>query len=490
MALVVLASLLAIGATWIYVVEQIDASHRRALLRAQHDARDFASLLRAHVVEELEAADDLLRFLADVARGGADSGRSLLAKLKTDGARYHLISISDARGLVVGSTLRAYERTSIARRDYFERARLSSQEAELVVGKPFRVQGRTVPSIPAARKWVARDGAFGGVVEALLNPEHLANYFEGVHFGARGVVMLADLEGTVLARDGRERAGDASDAATLREGVLPRARTRASSTYVEYDGEDRVARVVSYSSIEQHRLVVLVGKSADEVFEEYVHLRRNWIYSGAAISALLSTVAALAVIFLRQEQRTAKALASAFEAEHANARTDSMTGLPNRRAFQDLLVAQIEYHRRHDQPLSLAYFDCDRFKEVNDRLGHEAGDRCLIDVATILAKGLRRSDYACRIGGDEFAAMFPSTRSGDAAMVMERVRAKVAALFAAQGLPVTISVGVIEVDDLDADPAALITQTDAVMYQAKRTGGDRVLAMPSARRRTAKTSEA
>ena len=490
MALVTLAWLLAVGATWIYVVEQIQASHQRAVVRAQNDARDLAALLRAHVVGELAAADELLHVLADVARGGSASGRSLLRRVAIDGGRYDLISIADARGLIVASSLRAYERSSIAERDYFVRARQSSQEAVLVVGKPVSTPGRKVLSIPAARKWTTRDGGIGGVVEALLNPDHLAHYFEGVHLGARGVVMLADLDGVVLARDGLAAGGDVSDAATLREGVLPRARARASSTYVEYGEGGDVARVISYASVERQRLVVLVGKSADEVFEEYGHLRRNWLYSGAAISALLSMVGVLAVVFLRQEQRTAKALASAFASEHANARTDSMTGLPNRRAFQDILVAQIEYHRRHDQPLSIAYFDCDRFKEVNDRLGHEAGDRCLVDVATILAKGLRRSDYACRIGGDEFAAMFPSTRSADAAMVMERVRAKIAALFAAQGLPVTISVGVIEVDDLDVDPASLITQADAVMYQAKRAGGDRVLAMPSAKRQAAKASEA
>ena len=482
LVLAVLAWLLAVAVTWAYVAQQIEGSESRALARAEHDTRDLAALLHAQITGEMAAADDLLQLLANGARGGAQSARSLLAGLRSDGNPYDRISIIDARGRVLASTDTELEGTGVGTREDFVRAMRAAEGDALVVGKPVPMPGRKSLSIPLARAWRRPGAEPSGVVEALLNPDHLARHFDSVALGTRGVVLVADLDGVAYAW----RDEDARDAGTLRAEVLPRAGAAAWGSFVERDDAQGIARVLSYRVILRHRLVVIVGKSDDEVFEEHSRLRRNWLYSGVVISGLLSMVGLFALVFLRQEQRSATALASAFAAEHANARTDSLTGLPNRRAFQDILVAQIEYHRRHHEPLSVAYFDCDHFKLVNDRLGHEAGDRCLVDIAAIFAKGLRRSDYACRIGGDEFAAMFPSTRSADAAMVMERVRAKIALELSARGLPVTISVGVIEVSERDARPESLLTEADTVMYQAKRAGGNRVVAMPAAGRGNAR----
>ena len=481
--LVALAWLLAVAVTWAYVAQQIVGSQRRAIVRAEHDTRDLAALLHAQITGELEAADDLLRLLANAARGSVQSARGLLTDLRADGNPYDRISLTDAQGRVLASTAGGFEGTSIATSDHFLRAKEGAARNVLVAGKPARTAARKSLSIPLARAWGVPGAGPWGIVEALLSPDHLARHFASVQLGARGVVLVADLDGVAYAWRDDQRAEDAGDAGTLRNGVLPRARGAAWDSFVEYDEAHDLARVISYRVLQRHQLVVVVGKSADDVFEEHSRLRRNWHYSGVVISALLSMVGLFAVVFLRQELRSATALANAFAAEHANARTDSLTGLPNRRAFQDILVAQIEYHRRHHQPLSIAYCDCDHFKLVNDRLGHEAGDRCLIDIGAALAQGLRRSDYACRIGGDEFAALFPSTRSEAAAMVMERVRAKIAQQLSARGLPVTISVGVIEVTDLDTRPETLLTQADSVMYQAKRAGGNRVVAMPLARPR-------
>lgn len=500
LVLLALAWLLAVLATWVYVQQRIEASHARSLERGRHDTRDLTALLHAQVIGELAAADDLLRVLANGALAGPQIARMLLADLHADGEPYARVSYADSRGVVLASSARAQVGASLARRPEFLRARRGETGAASLVGEPSRdAQGLPV-AIPLVRRVSSADGAFQGVVEVLLGSAHLVRRFDTVPLGARGLVALVDRNGIVYARAARRGASDTPDDAALVARAIEHAAGAARGSFVHVDagaGDERATpagggqaavRAVSYWRVERGNLVALVAKSGDEFLEQHTLFRRDWLTTGAVITALVSLVALLAAIYLRHEQRSARALAHAFAREQANARTDALTGLPNRRAFLDLLAAQVEFHRRRAEPLSVAYFDCDRFKLVNDRLGHEAGDRCLVQVATLLAGGLRRSDYPCRIGGDEFAALFPATRSEDAALVMERLRARLARELAAQGFPVTVSVGVIEVGDGDGEvsPEAVLTQADSTMYQAKRAGGNRVVAMPSARPRAAR----
>ncbi len=486
--LVALAWLVSVGATWIYVQQRVEASYERSLRRVESETRDLSALLHAQIVESLTAAADLTRVLASGARTGPGPVRALLENLRSDRVSYRRVSLTDARGVVIASTDPARVGTSLSRRAEFERARAERGGAALIVGKPLAAGKGRSSSIPLLRRVAGPDGAFDGVVEVLIAADHLVRQFDAIDLGELGMVALVDLDGAAYARSDGARSTDRPDGpaeASIVAAVLERARILAWGTFGQAGDAQPVGYVVSYRSIERHGLIVLVAKSADEFLDQHALFRRDWISTGAVITALVSLVGLLSLIYLRHERRSAKALAQAFAREHANARTDPLTGLPNRRAFLDLLAAQIEYHRRRDEPLSIAYFDCDRFKQVNDRLGHEAGDRCLLLVGTALSEGLRRSDYPCRIGGDEFAALFPSTASGDAALVMERLRARLARTLASAGFPVTVSVGVIEVIDFDAGPEALLTEVDSVMYQAKRTGGNRVVAMPSAKRRGA-----
>lgn len=498
LVLLALAWLLAVLATWVYVQERIEASHARSLERGRHDTGDLAALLHAQVIGELAAADDLLRVLARGALAGPQIARTLLADLHADGEPYARVSVADSRGVVLASSARAQVGASLAHRPEFLRARRAEPGAASFVGEPSRDASGRPGTIPLVRRVSSADGAFQGVVEVLLGSAHLVRRFDTVPLGARGLVALVDRGGVVYARAARRAASDAPEDAALVSRAIEHAVTAVRGSFVHVDadaGADGAApaaggqgtvRVVSYWRVEREDLIALVAKSGDEFLEQHTLFRRHWLTTGGVITALVSLVALLAAVYLRHEQRSARALAHAFARERANARTDALTGLPNRRAFLDLLAAQIEFHRRRAEPLSVAYFDCDRFKLVNDRLGHEAGDRCLVRVASLLAAGLRRSDYPCRIGGDEFAALFPATRSQDAALVMERLRARLARELAAEGFPVTVSVGVVEVEvgEGGVSPEEVLTQADATMYQAKRAGGDRVVAIPSARRFT------
>ena len=200
-------------------------------------------------------------------------------------------------------------------------------------------------------------------------------------------------------------------------------------------------------------------------------LRENWLN----FSSLLQT--------LNSERRLREAHAeSKLELEQANERlsalatTDALTGLPNRRQFDDVLLVEWRRARRAAHPLSLLMIDVDNFKQVNDLRGHAAGDDCLRLIARTIKTHVRRAgDLAARFGGEEFIAILPDTEERDALVVAEYIRGAVERLDTAH--PTTVSIGV-----TTARPTAAMTPEDALaiadgaLYEAKQRGRNKCVA--------------
>ena len=148
------------------------------------------------------------------------------------------------------------------------------------------------------------------------------------------------------------------------------------------------------------------------------------------------------------------------------ARTDSLTGLANRRALEETLVGELARADRSGQPLSVVMLDIDHFKAYNDRKGHQAGDGLLRELAAAWARELRTSDTLARFGGEEFLAVLPATDSAAASAVADRLRRAMPAA-------ATISAGVAtwETHETMVD---LVARADAALYEAKRLGRDRI----------------
>ena len=157
----------------------------------------------------------------------------------------------------------------------------------------------------------------------------------------------------------------------------------------------------------------------------------------------------------------------------ANANTDALTNIANRRAFDDKLIQMLRGRREHDNVFSLLMLDLDNFKYYNDTFGHLAGDDVLRHTGQLLSTALRPSDFAARYGGEEFALLLARTDSTQARIIAERIIADFHT-FNWPYKPITTSIGIAEAR-LDDTPEVLIQRADAALYQAKHEGRDRAV---------------
>ncbi len=152
-------------------------------------------------------------------------------------------------------------------------------------------------------------------------------------------------------------------------------------------------------------------------------------------------------------------------------RTDALTGLANRATIDAAFAAELERNRRHERPLSILMVDIDHFKAVNDRFGHQAGDRVLKTVAEAIRAGVRLSDTVGRWGGEEFLVLCPETSSTDARALADRLRLAVRSATADATGSHSISVGIAGAR-FDDTTDALLRRADAALYRAKDDGRD------------------
>jgi diguanylate cyclase len=158
--------------------------------------------------------------------------------------------------------------------------------------------------------------------------------------------------------------------------------------------------------------------------------------------------------------------------------SDALTGLPNRRHFEETLDRELARSLRTDQPVSLLMLDIDHFKKVNDTHGHQAGDAVLRAVGRGLSETMRTSDVVARYGGEEFAIVMPDAQTEDAVVVADRIRRALTTL----DVPVTVSIGVATYLRHADDASALIEAADQALYESKRSGRDRATVCRDERR--------
>jgi diguanylate cyclase (GGDEF)-like protein len=195
----------------------------------------------------------------------------------------------------------------------------------------------------------------------------------------------------------------------------------------------------------------------------------------ASIGSLLAGLGLLQAMRRRHERELSAALGSAL--------TDALTGAPNRLAFEEALQAEHSRILRGALPAGLFLVDVDRFKSVNDRYGHQMGDRVLIEVVERLRRALRRGDVVCRWGGEELAVLAPGLADTEAIVdFAERLREVVAETplsVSLRQIRLTVSVGGTALDG-SLDPQAAVARADGALYRAKRRRDAAVVEVPEA----------
>lgn len=253
-----------------------------------------------------------------------------------------------------------------------------------------------------------------------------------------------------------------------------------STTFLARSPIDGIERLTTIRRLSDFPVAVIVGlsraeqlKAVEQRAEKYLTraLMANFLLF-ALVGLLWSTSSKLSKS--RQQQREIR---RAYQQELKQmAFHDGLTGLPNRLLFSNLLANSIRQARRDNDKMALLFLDLDGFKQVNDTLGHSAGDQLLQEFAERLKNQVRESDIVARISGDEFLALLPSiTRKQDAFIVANKIKAAVNRPFEALNgtLSVTVSIGISIFPDDGANDDTLLRHADEAMYRSKTGGKNR-----------------
>jgi diguanylate cyclase (GGDEF)-like protein len=241
-------------------------------------------------------------------------------------------------------------------------------------------------------------------------------------------------------------------------------------------GDRATVRIIDDGISREHAAVEQEGKAAvlvdlgstNGTFWNGVRIKRQELVDGDKIAIGSSTI----FKFSYQDHIDQSFQRQLFE----SALRDSLTHTFNRRYFLDRLQGELRFSVRHGKPVALLFVDVDHFKSINDSYGHQAGDQVLAEVARVLLATIRAEDVLARYGGEEFAIICREIESAGAEALGNRLIAAVAQRkfeHAGKVIPVTVSVGA-AVDPTLEEPQALIAAADAAMYEAKRSGRNRI----------------
>lgn len=244
--------------------------------------------------------------------------------------------------------------------------------------------------------------------------------------------------------------------------------------YTGLQFSERRVRNVMLSSLVAYVCFVALKSTVEPLILEFELL----CALGFAVMLFAASLIAREIIRLRQEaQMRAKTLSHALRRVEELAMRDDLTGLYNRRHLLDFVERAIAARERGGPSFALAYCDLDHFKRVNDRFGHECGDRLLQSFAKAASNSVRTNDLVARLGGEEFVLVLVDTDTSDASDIVERLRMRTSALRVSSAEPtykVTLSSGLASFREGDT-VEALLRRADNALYEAKEQGRDRLV---------------
>lgn len=470
-------AVLVLGILWGTVINLVAVERAAAERAAVLLSRELVDTYEAQVVRALREIDRTLKFVKYIYEVEGVGANEVLERLK---ARNLLlpellftISIADRAGQVVAST-RADARRDVSARAAFQLHRQGSVD-DLWIGQPAQDNGAADDELYFSRRLQTRDGVFAGVVALSVSAGYFVSGYEAESLGTEGVLGIVGMDGVFRVR----RSGDAIHVGDRADYESAIANTERPPEQVEamISNWDGVRRYMNARELYEFPVVVVAGLSrAEQLARAEAQARKYYLSAGlvsAMLLAVLSILGRMSWQLARARQReTDAAIAHAEQVEYL-AYHDGLTGLPNRSLFSKLLTQHIALAQRNKRHVAVMFLDLDRFKSINDTLGHDAGDELLKEVAARLQHCLRDSDTVARLGGDEFVVILPDLQSAEhAAAVAQKILVATAKPFVLLGteFSVTASIGIATYPRDGRDEQTLTKNADVAMYHAKDEG--------------------
>lgn len=389
-----------------------------------------------------------------------------------------ILVLDPAGSVIADSTSAVPHQLNLADRDYFQVHR-EQPDLGLFISRPYRSRLRGGDaSISISRRLQGADGQFEGVVAGAMRLAYFQDLFAKLDLGARGAVSLFRTDGRMIARfpSGAENLGrDLSGTDTFR-----RFAAASSGHFTGTAAIDGVERLYSFRRIGGLPMIVSVGLATDEIFAAW---RQKALAIGSVLVLLCGATLVLCALLRGELLRRVAAereLVETAEELMIVATTDGLTGLNNRRAFEQKLSQEWRRAARNELPVALLMLDADCFKAYNDHYGHQDGDLVLQSIASCIQQNIRRpADLGARYGGEEFSAILPETDLEGAHFIAERIRTAVSALAIPHANSpighVSVSIGVaVAYPHAGQSEGVLLRSADAALYDAKGSGRNRV----------------
>jgi diguanylate cyclase (GGDEF)-like protein len=377
----------------------------------------------------------------------------------------HEMGITDSRGnAIVKSLVAEPHGLNYAEREYF-RFHSTHTDRGPFIGERIKSKIDGTTNITVTRRYNSPDGSFAGVVVTSVSMTFFQRLFDQLQGRSGGVVALFADDGSILARSPPSLNGED----TVGDELEKQMRDHPGGGSVAYrSGIDGLRRYGSYQHLRQYPLSTLVAQSEWD-------MERSWRVELRSHAVILACVLVVVVVLGGCAIRATRKL-------NAQASQDGLTGLANRRSFDETIDREGRRAERSGQPVSLIMIDIDHFKDYNDSYGHPGGDECLRAITRTIQGCLRRTgDLAARYGGEEIGVVLPGSDVRSAHALAEKMRLAVRGL-ALRHAPcigglVTFSAGVATyVPGSGAGEwTALIGDADAALYAAKAGGRDRVI---------------
>ncbi|HEY1722335.1 MAG TPA: sensor domain-containing diguanylate cyclase [Magnetospirillaceae bacterium] len=395
------------------------------------------------------------------------------------------LHVTDASGKVLYGTGKINaDNVNIADRKYFQQLR-DDPNAGMAISSP--VLGYIIKKwvLVCARRIELPNGQFGGVVYGSIEIEGMAERVTGrpLQLGSQDVFSMSDNDMTIIVRyadHGQDmqfvgqRRPVPHVAEFLRSGV-------EDGFFTTNSPFDHVDRIIYFQRIPGRAMHLIVGLATDQVLAGW---RRSVVYAGV-LTLIFALLISIGSYLIYQEQRRTLRLVVELAASNQKlsdlSTIDALTGIANRRRFDELLEEEWRRASRNRQSLAVAMMDVDFFKPYNDQYGHQRGDECLRQVGQVLKQHIRRAgDFVARYGGEEFVIVCAATDGAHARRLVEDIRVALESLALPHAFSpfghVTASFGVAAImpdDTLTSD--TLVKQADEALYVAKDGGRNRVV---------------